>query len=155
MCEAQSWGAGNFWRVDAQRDTLWHEVGWSSDGDERRSVLAPGERLPAWLSHGPVWIGDVVREPRTPGLERADATGWNTGLVVPVKAGEATIGVLDFYAPARRGTRAAVPEAPAQRERRDRPLLSARDRAREAARERRALLLHHGARGHRHRARRG
>ncbi len=99
MCEAQSWTAGNFWRVDAQRDTLWHEVGWSSDGDERRSVLTPGERLPPWLSHGPVWIGDVVRDPRTPGLERADATGWHTGLLVPVKAGTETIGVLDFYAP--------------------------------------------------------
>ena len=99
MCEAQSWAAGNFWRVDAQRDTLWHEVGWSSDGDERRSVLTPGERLPLWLTNGPVWIGDVARDPRAAGLERADATGWHTGLVVPVKAGAATIGVLDFYAP--------------------------------------------------------
>ena len=65
MCEAQGWTAGNFWSVDAQRDTLWHEVGWNSDGDERRSVLNPGDRLPPWLSHGPVWIGDVVRDPRT------------------------------------------------------------------------------------------
>ncbi len=105
MCEAQSWTAGNFWRVDSQRDTLWHEVGWSSDGDQRRSVLNPGERLPAWLSHGPVWIGDVVRNARTPRLDGADITGWNTGLVVPVKAGGATIGVLDFYAP-----RVAAPE---------------------------------------------
>ncbi len=98
MCEAQSWTAGNFWRVDAQRDTLWHEVGWSSDGDERRSVLNPGERLPPWLTHGPVWIGDVGPDPRAARLESADVPGWHTGLVVPVKAGGATIGVLDFYA---------------------------------------------------------
>jgi diguanylate cyclase (GGDEF)-like protein/PAS domain S-box-containing protein len=99
MCETQSWTAGNFWSVDPQRDTLWHEVGWNANGEDRRSVLAPGDRLPHWLSHGPVWIGDVVRDPRTSRLERAEPTGWNTGLVIPVKAGSATIGVLDFYAP--------------------------------------------------------
>jgi diguanylate cyclase (GGDEF)-like protein/PAS domain S-box-containing protein len=98
MCEAQCWTAGNFWSVDAQRDTLWHEVGWNSESQDRRSVLNAGDRLPHWLSHGPVWIGDVIRDPRTSRLERAEQTGWNTGLVVPVKAGGQTIGVLDFYA---------------------------------------------------------
>jgi diguanylate cyclase (GGDEF)-like protein/PAS domain S-box-containing protein len=52
-----------------------------------------------------VWIGDVVRDPRTSRLERAGAAGWNTGLVIPVKSGGGTIGVLDFYAP-----RVASPE---------------------------------------------
>jgi diguanylate cyclase (GGDEF)-like protein/PAS domain S-box-containing protein len=99
MCEAQTWTAGNFWSVDPQRDTLWCEVSWNAHGDDRRSVLSPGDRLPHWLSHGPVWIGDVVRDSRTSRLERAEAAGWNTGLVIPVKAGNATIGVLDFYAP--------------------------------------------------------
>src|SRR5688572_13435676 len=99
MCEAQAWTAGNFWSVDAQRDTLWHEVGWNAAGGDRRSVLSPGDRLPSWLSHGPVWIGDVIRDPRTSRLERAEATGWNTGLVIPVKVGGTTTGVLDFYAP--------------------------------------------------------
>ena len=155
MCEAQGWTAGNFWSVDAQRDTLWHEVGWNAAGEDRRSVLNPGDRLPNWLSRGPVWIGDVVRDPRTSRLERAEAAGWNTGLVIPVKAGGATIGVLDFYAP-----RVAAPEPQflkraAQRERRDRALLSARDRARKAPRKRGAFLLDDGARGDRHRARRG
>jgi diguanylate cyclase (GGDEF)-like protein/PAS domain S-box-containing protein len=105
MCEAQAWTAGNFWSVDAQRDTLRHAVGWSSDGQERRSVLSQGDRLPHWLSHGPVWIGDATRNPRTSRLEPGEAVGWNTGLVIPVKAGSATIGVLDFYAP-----RVAAPE---------------------------------------------
>ncbi len=99
MCEAQTWAAGNFWSVDTQRDTLWHEVGWNAHGEDRRSVLNPGDRLPSWLSHGPVWIGDVVRDPRTSRIERAESTGWNTGLVIPMKAGGTTIGVLDFYAP--------------------------------------------------------
>ena len=99
MCEAQAWSAGNFWCVEPQRDTLRHEVGWNSDGQERRSVLSAGDRLPHWLSHGPVWIGDTTRNPRTSRLERAEAEGWNTGLLIPVKAGSTTIGVLDFYAP--------------------------------------------------------
>jgi len=99
MCEAQTWTAGNFWYVDAQRDTLRHEVGWNSDGQERRSVLSGGDRLPHWLSRGPVWIGDTTRNPRTSRLEPAEAEGWSTGLLIPVKAAAATIGVLDFYAP--------------------------------------------------------
>ncbi len=105
MCEAQSWTAGNFWSIDAQRDTLWHEVGWNAQGDDRRSVLNVGDRLPHWLSHGPVWIGDVIRDPRTSRLERVQTAGWNTGLVIPVKIGGTTIGILDFYAP-----RVAAPE---------------------------------------------
>ncbi len=105
MCEAQGWTAGNFWSVDAQRDTLWHEVGWNADGEDRRSVLNVGDRLPHWLSHGPVWIGDVIRDPRTSRLDRVQTAGWNTGLVIPVKIGGTTLGVLDFYAP-----RVAAPE---------------------------------------------
>jgi diguanylate cyclase (GGDEF)-like protein len=105
MCEALTWAAGNFWTVDAQRDTLRHEVGWNSLGEERRSMLSSGDRLPHWLTHGPVWIGDTTRNPRTSHLEPAEADGWSTGLLIPVKAGGATIGVLDFYAP-----RVAAPE---------------------------------------------
>ncbi|HET7609201.1 MAG TPA: PAS domain S-box protein, partial [Gammaproteobacteria bacterium] len=105
MCEALTWTAGNFWTVDAQRDTLRHEVGWNSLGEERRSMLSSGDRLPHWLTHGPVWIGDTTRNPRTSRLEPAEADGWSTGLLIPVKAGGATIGVLDFYAP-----RVAAPE---------------------------------------------
>ena len=49
--------------------------------------LNAGDRLPTWLSHGPVWIGDVIRDPRTSRLERVGKpTGWNTGLVIPVKS---------------------------------------------------------------------
>ena len=106
MCEAQGWTAGNFWSVDAQRDTLWHEVGWNADGEDRRSVLNVGDRLPHWLSHGPVWIGDVIRDPRTSRLDRvADRRAGIRVSSFPVKIGGTTIGVLDFYAP-----RVAAPE---------------------------------------------
>jgi diguanylate cyclase (GGDEF)-like protein/PAS domain S-box-containing protein len=52
-----------------------------------------------------VWISDVIRDPRTSRLERTENGGWSTGVVIPVKTGGATIGVLDFYAP-----RVAAPE---------------------------------------------
>ena len=68
-------------------------------------MLNVGDRLPHWLSHGPVWIGDVIRDPRTSRLERVQTAGWNTGLVIPVKIGGTTLGILDFYAP-----RVAAPE---------------------------------------------
>ena len=44
MCEAQSWTAGNFWSVDSQRDTLWHEVGWNCG--RRGSPLGAEPRRP-------------------------------------------------------------------------------------------------------------
>jgi PAS domain-containing protein len=100
MCESEQWVAGNFWSVDERRDVLRHVVGWNA-GEEGRcsSVLAGGDRLPSWLQGGPVWISDVRRDPRTAQLDRVEAVGWSTGLVIPVKAGNTTVGVLDFYAP--------------------------------------------------------
>jgi len=105
MCESQQWSAGTFWGVDEQRDVLRHVVDWSATEGGRRSLLVAGDRLPGWLMGGPVWIGDVVREPGTQRLERAAGPGWNTALMVPVKSGPATIGVLEFYA-----SRLAAPE---------------------------------------------
>ena len=105
MCESQQWSAGTFWSVDAQRDVLRHAVDWSAPESGRRSLLEAGDRLPSWLMAGPVWIGDVVRDPDTQRLERIPRPGWNTALMVPVKSGPSTIGVLEFYAP-----RLAAPE---------------------------------------------
>jgi diguanylate cyclase (GGDEF)-like protein/PAS domain S-box-containing protein len=105
MCESQQWRVGTFWSVDEQRDVLRHVVDWSAADGGRRSLLEAGDRLPGWLMGGPVWIGDVVREPGTQRLERGAGPGWNTALMVPLKSGPATIGVLEFYAP-----RVAAPE---------------------------------------------
>jgi diguanylate cyclase (GGDEF)-like protein/PAS domain S-box-containing protein len=99
MCTSQQWAVGNFWRIDELRDSLHHVVGWSAAQRERSSMLCEGDRLPAWLTGGPVWIGDVAREPATRRLERVAGPGWNTALMVPVKAGQATVGVLEFCAP--------------------------------------------------------
>jgi diguanylate cyclase (GGDEF)-like protein/PAS domain S-box-containing protein len=99
MCESELWTSGNYWSVDEHRDVLRHVVGWSVAAEGRRSVLAAGDRLPSWLQGGPVWVGDVLRDPRAAQLDRVESAGWSTGLVVPVKSGSTTIGVLDFYAP--------------------------------------------------------
>jgi diguanylate cyclase (GGDEF)-like protein/PAS domain S-box-containing protein len=99
MCSSQDWTAGNFWSVDEQREVLRYGVGWCAAQSERRTLLADGDRLPPWLMGGPVWIGDVAREPATQRLERVAGPGWNTALMVPVKAGQTTVGVLEFYAP--------------------------------------------------------
>jgi diguanylate cyclase (GGDEF)-like protein/PAS domain S-box-containing protein len=105
MCESQGWRAANFWTVDEQRDALHYVVGVGGEDGGRRSLLEPGDRLPAWLMGGPVWIGDVTRDPTTNRLERVDGEQWSTGVMMPVKAGAATIGVLDFYA-----SRVAAPD---------------------------------------------
>jgi diguanylate cyclase (GGDEF)-like protein/PAS domain S-box-containing protein len=105
MCASEQWTAGNLWIVDERARTLRHIVGWGEATNGRRSVLDEGDKLPGWLHGGPVWIGDVRRDPRTALIERVDGNGWNTSVVVPLKSGGATVGVLDFYAP-----RIAAPE---------------------------------------------
>ena len=105
MCESEQWTAGNLWIVDERTRALRHIVGSGEATNGRRSVLDEGDKLPSWLHGGPVWIGDVARDPRTAQIERVDGNGWNTGVVVPLKSGATTIGVLDFYAP-----RIAAPE---------------------------------------------
>ena len=105
MCKSEQWTAGNLWIVDERTRALRHLVGSGDAPNEHRSVLEEGDKLPSWLHGGPVWIGDVARDARTAQVERVGGNGWNTGLVVPLKSGTTTIGVLDFYAP-----RIAAPE---------------------------------------------
>ncbi len=99
MCESQGWTAGRFWSVEEPRDVLQQVVGWASERQSDASVLRAGDRLPSWLHGGPVWIGDVERDPRTARGDCAPGEGWSTALVVPIKAGASAIGVLEFYAP--------------------------------------------------------
>ncbi len=105
MCKSEQWSAGNLWIVDDRTRALRRLVCSGDAINGRRSVLEEGDKLPSWLHSGPVWIGDVARDPRTAEVERVGGNGWNTGLVVPLKSGTTTIGVLDFYAP-----RIAAPE---------------------------------------------
>jgi diguanylate cyclase (GGDEF)-like protein/PAS domain S-box-containing protein len=97
MCASEEWTAGNFWTVDETTKTLRHLVAWTPTDEGRQSVLDDGAPLPSWLRTGPVWIGDAARGPGVAGTPGAPA--WNTGLVIPIKSGSKTIGVLDFYAP--------------------------------------------------------
>jgi diguanylate cyclase (GGDEF)-like protein/PAS domain S-box-containing protein len=103
--ESQRWTAANFWSVDEQREVLHCLVGIGSAEHGRRSLLEDGDRLPGWLTGGPVWIGDVKRDAATKRIDRVEGEQWSTGLMVPVKCGGAVLGVLDFYA-----ARIAAPE---------------------------------------------
>jgi diguanylate cyclase (GGDEF)-like protein/PAS domain S-box-containing protein len=105
MCESEQWAAANLWTVDERTRVLRHAVAWGVSADGARSVLEEGDKLPGWLHGGPVWIGDVLRDPRTAQIERVEGNGWKSSVVVPLKAGGATVGVLDFSAP-----RIAAPE---------------------------------------------
>jgi diguanylate cyclase (GGDEF)-like protein/PAS domain S-box-containing protein len=96
MCASEQWTAGNFWTVD-ETGAMQHLVAWTPTDEGRHSVLEEDGVLPSWLNTGPVWIGDVARG--SGGLAAGDAPeAWNTGLVIPIKSGSQTIGVLDFYA---------------------------------------------------------
>ena len=57
--------------------------------DQRRgsphSVLDAGSAVPEWLGADPVFIADVAGDPRTLHPSMRVRTGWNTGLVVPIR----------------------------------------------------------------------
>ncbi len=85
--------------MDEHTGALCHLVAWGDGVDGRHSVLDAGSSVPVWLQGDPVWIGDVSRDPRTLQPALNAHTGWNTGLVIPIRSGKTMLGVLDFYAP--------------------------------------------------------
>ena len=102
ICESEGWDAGNFWSVDEDKGVVRHCSGWRAGRDSFvASVLDARGGVPGWLAGRaePVWIRDIGQDPRTPRSTLAETMGWNAGLLIPIKSGKKTIGVLEFYAP--------------------------------------------------------
>ena len=133
----ERWTAGNFWSVDAQRDTLRHGVGWSADGD--------GSRAPCSTSASGCRTGcsqrprlDRRRDARSAHAARSSASQTDGLEYGSGRSGEDRRHDprgSRFLRAANRGTRAAVLAGLARRERRNRPFLSARAGDRERLRE--------------------
>ena len=101
ICDSESWDAGNFWGVDEDKGVVRHCAGWRAGRDSFvASILDARAGVPSWLtaSTEPVWIRDIGRDPRTPRSPLAETMGWHAGLLIPIKSGKKTIGVLEFYA---------------------------------------------------------
>lgn len=52
-----------------------------------------------WRTGEPLWVPDVLHDPRMESTEVTEKTGWNAVFLMPITSEGRFIGVLDFYAP--------------------------------------------------------
>lgn len=62
-----------------------------------------GKGLPGlvWQTGEPVWIADVRTDPRFPRAPAMDLVGINSAIGFPIKNGDTTIAILEFFTPVR------------------------------------------------------
>lgn len=106
-CVSQGWDAGIKWEVNADDNRLEFSTAWSSPGPNADALvqesagrsLAPGEDLPGrvWQEGRAHWIADLALAPKTPRILSAMARGMASGSAVPVRVGNKSLAVLEFY----------------------------------------------------------
>jgi diguanylate cyclase (GGDEF)-like protein/PAS domain S-box-containing protein len=105
--EAEGWDCVDFWRVDEAAWVLRRFERWSAPGIEaafRMSgrpgdvALKPGVGLAGsvWESAEPLWIPDVMADPRATSALMPEETGLRAVLLYPVRQDRRVIGVLDL-----------------------------------------------------------
>ncbi len=107
MCEATQWSLAQAWvpTPDGKRLALtpgWHgsEAALAAFHDYSAAFrFERGEGLPgrAWASREPVWIPDVRSDPSLLRVLLARELGIQTGMAVPVLAGDEVVAVVEFF----------------------------------------------------------
>jgi diguanylate cyclase (GGDEF)-like protein/PAS domain S-box-containing protein len=109
ICESQGWEAGSFWKLDGQAGVMRYAGGWCTDTrpvlarlatQARTFTFAPGEGLPGWVlqTGDPLWVPDILRDPRVTDTSVTELTGWHSAFLFPIGTEAGISGVLDFYA---------------------------------------------------------
>ncbi len=107
VCVSQGWDAGIKWDVNADENRLEFSTAWSSPALDADALvqestgrsLAPGEDLPGrvWQEGRTNWIVDLAGAPQNPRIESALSHGMASGWAVPVRVGNKSLAVLEFY----------------------------------------------------------
>jgi len=115
------WTLGAFWQVDAADAGLscahtWHAASDALAGFaavSRRTHLAWGVGLPGrvWASRAPAGVPDVVADANFPRAAAAAAAGLHAAVCVPILAGGAVYGVMEFFSPDTRSPRPEMVQA--------------------------------------------
>jgi len=109
ICESEGWDAGNFWKLDESASLLLFDLGWIRESSPESAWLLDqainvsfniDQGLPGlvWKTGEPLWVPDVLNDPRMENTEVTDKTGWKAVFLMPVTSEGRFIGVLDFYA---------------------------------------------------------
>jgi len=98
---------GQAWHHDRATDTMHCAQSWhSTSGDfpnflaaSRDLRLRPGNGLPGrvWSAGAPAWIADVTKDANFPRARFALAEGLRAGFAFPVRVGDETLAVMEFF----------------------------------------------------------
>ncbi len=110
VCETLDWELGQMWVVNPDASLLRHHCSWSRrDFSEfvsasKALVFGPGEGLPGrvWLASAPASIEDAQEDPAMPRARCAAQCALHGVMCFPLVAGGRVLGVLEFFAGARR-----------------------------------------------------
>src|SRR4029453_2546972 len=112
VCEVLGWSVGALWGLDIERSVLRCLATWSAaDCDAvafeeltAEMTFLKGTGLPGrvWADGKAAWIPDVSDDPNFPRAEAAAAGGLHGGFGAPIRRGRDVLGVLEFFANARR-----------------------------------------------------
>jgi PAS domain S-box-containing protein len=105
ICEATGWNLGEAWiRIGAELEC---SPAWYTDTPRlkrfRRDAegfrIRPGTGLPgiAWAERRPVWMRDVISDPRFLRFALARTFGVGAGMAVPIMSGDEVVAVLVFF----------------------------------------------------------
>jgi PAS domain S-box-containing protein len=107
VCVSQGWDAAIKWEVNGDENRLEFSTAWSAPGrsadaliqENTGKFLAPGEDLPGrvWEEGRALWVADLGRAAKYPRAISAQAHGMASGWAVPVRVGNKTLAVLEFY----------------------------------------------------------
>src|SRR5262249_24977475 len=107
VCDNAGWDAGALWLVDPNGGVLacladWHRPGVQAAGFGvlyGQTRFAPGVGLPGrvWVQGTPLWMGNYARDRDLPRASAAAQAGLQGAFGFPVRLGEETLGVLDFF----------------------------------------------------------
>jgi len=107
ICENSEWEVGDLWVVDreAQRLTLvamWHAEGIDAAEFQHLSriiVFRKGVGLPGrvWEKGEALWLGEVAKEANFPRAIAAARAGLLGAFGFPIRQGEETVGVAEFF----------------------------------------------------------
>lgn len=120
VCQSLGWDLGELWRVQPDGEGLRCAGGWHgpSIDDEvyaamcSTNTLRTGVGLPGrvWSGGSTVWISDVTKEKNFPRARIASRADLRSAFAFPIRLGEETIGVMEFFSKYVRELRPGVVE---------------------------------------------
>ncbi len=107
LCELGGWDVGILWKVDRPSDELCCIEFWRMpavavsrfEAVSRQRTHAAGDNVAgqAWRSGQPQWIPDLSKLENCPRAQAAVQDGLRTGFSFPIRLGQDTLGIVEFF----------------------------------------------------------